>query len=192
MPLIHLSTPEFLYYAPPKTGSTSVIKALQATYYDAEVLYCKHGIYHDPSWKELPHIITVRNPYSRAVSLWQFFRQDMSFSLFLRSTDLCRFRNKLWHAMPCSWWETSVPAEYSVIHLGNVVSELRAVPFARQVCLGHHNQTGQAVNVNGMTVRRDRQWWEYYGPGDDKIVAQLYAQDFERYQYNTDINQAID
>jgi hypothetical protein len=192
VPLVHAYHPQFVFYVPPKTGSTTLMSALGKLHPDSEVLYDKHGIFAPPSWAEYTHFISVRNPFSRIVSLWQFFNQDMTFQSFLRWAGFRRFRNKLWHALPCKWWEDAAQSPVEVIHMECIQAEFDLLPFIEPgTNLKHLNQAGMYPNANKVVVKRDRDWWDYYQDGDERIVQEAYAEDFLRYDYSLSLDRAI-
>jgi hypothetical protein len=207
MPLVHQKNPKFLYYVPPKTASTSIIAALQGMYPEAKVLYDKHGIYEPFESVGAYGAISVRNPFSRIISLWQFFEHEQSFGDFIRSKPLEDFSNKLWHALPQVFWlGPSITVGQQVVRFedlqdgfSSLCSKLNemswnANPDSNIVqipVLKHLNKTGEWTNTRGVAVNRDRPWWEYYGPGDEDIIRNLYSDDFKSFNYNSSLEAAI-
>ena len=216
MPLIQVGNhgyPNFVYYVPPKTASTSIIAGLQAIYPQAKVQYDKHGIYSTPTLEKMYAFTSVRNPYSRIVSLWQFFEHDTPFGMFVGSERLANFTNKLWHCLPQSWWmharhgrefDFVVRFEHLDLDFASLCKQLHQIAYDRYKSdmhlvlpskLSHLNKTGEWTNVRGVAVKRDRPWWEYYegtrGERDASIVRELYSSDFRIFNYSDRLEDAI-
>ena len=190
MPLVHLNNPAFVYYIPAKTASTSLVSALCSQFPAAEVLYDKHGIFVPPELLRLQDkkiFMTVRNPYARVVSAWNFFSHNLSFSDFVRSVGFTRYRNKLWHALPCSWWDDAVPLAKEYLRTEYLLEDLNKLQ------LGNHTFKTLPVLRTSDEVYRVRRykdenkpWPEVYAIADISVVAKLYAEDFRRYGYPVD------
>ncbi len=73
--LVHVGNPAWYYIEPTKTGTSTLCEGLPGLLGDSvcTMLYRKHWPILPPAWfmaKEPKSVITIRNPYSRAVSSW--------------------------------------------------------------------------------------------------------------------------
>lgn len=76
--LVHVGSPAWYYIEPTKTGTSTLVEGLPKLLGPSNCLmmYRKHWPILPPKWfmdKEPKSVITIRNPFSRAVSSWNHY-----------------------------------------------------------------------------------------------------------------------
>ena len=109
--LANLFDPKWWYMEIPRTGSSTLDRALFQVLPGAVSLYQKHWPilptpFLDPNAPDVTGIVSIRNPYSRAVSCWQFFTKpgSISFRDWTRERLIQGFVNLQIEARPQSFW----------------------------------------------------------------------------------------
>jgi len=187
--LANLKDPGWWYMEVPRTGSSTIERTLKSIFPDSHAIYAKH-------WPILPpqefldqkpvSITSVRNPYSRAVSCWQFFTVPGEVT-FKQWTEI-RLKEGWFdvsiEARPQSFWLDLCKWDYCIRqdHLDkdfwDVVNLLD--PTIDRFDLHRYNDiNGQWVNRLRKRTSRNRPWQEYYCPATEANVLELYASDFD-------------
>jgi hypothetical protein len=184
--------PFFVYMEVPRTGSTTVDRALRQLFPMANAPAGKHW---PVSWRDViksedncpATLITVRNPYARAVSCYHFFTDPakLTFEQWLRLIADEGFTDINIEAGPqILWWRThtwrwvlhteTLQRDFNVFlrDIGRIHAE------APDVTLRQNNKTGEWNNRIGICVRSTARQ-ELYTPIARELVEQLYREDFE-------------
>ena len=183
-----------VYVNPPRTGSTKVNQLMKITWDDVwQPPECAgHHTIWKAEWDDFFSFHTVRSPFTRAVSLW---RRAVE-ALHCRNEDWLRyldngkisFKDFLYHEAdeikawwgwcPCSQFDGPVPRVDLVVHQENLTEELRGVP-------GLRSSPNRLMDSQLKTP-----WHKHYDEQCIEKVLEIFAVDFERYGYNSDIEQA--
>lgn len=184
--------PFFIYMEIPRTGSTTINSALRTLFPMANAPAGKHW---PVSWRDViksedkhpATVITVRNPYARAVSCYHFFTDPtkVTFEQWLRGIDNDGFTDVNIEAGPQSlWWRTHV--WNWVLHTETLQKDFNAFlrgvgrihADAPDVTLRKNNKTGDWNNRIGVRVLSTARQ-ELYTPIARELVEKLYHEDFE-------------
>lgn len=173
------------YIAIPKTGSTSLTRMLQMPQFGGEYT----GRQHDTrlpggAWKLV--FATVRNPFTRAVSMYTHFLNegtgkridfaDLSFERFCREQLIeRRHADPFFHAT-IGYWIDAVGREVTPVKLENIQDDLTALKINR----GRF----PVIRIN---ESRHKPWRTYYTPEVETLVLEWAAKDFDRFGYSTAI-----
>lgn len=186
--LINLDSPTWWYMEIPRTGTTTLTKVLRSHFSSACAPYAKH-------WPILPpasfleskprSLVSVRNPFSRAVSCWQFFTVPGSIS-FLNWT-IQRLNHGFFdvqiEARPQAFWYDLHPWNH-VIRQEHINEDFQKFlsdlgDTSNQATLPVLNATNSEwTNRLNRKTSRDRPWQEYYCDETKANVLELYAADF--------------
>lgn len=182
----------------PRTASTTLDRNLRAAFPTASAIYQKH-------WPILPQsgrllnghsIVSIRNPYSRAVSCWQFFTKpgSISFLDWLKQRLRYGFTDISIEARPQAFWFNLnedkwthvIRQEYIENDFWHMMPQLG---FVGKFQLQKFNEiNGIWTNRCGYRTSRLQPWQNYYCIESRKLVLELYSEDFtalHRY-YTTD------
>lgn len=196
--------PSWWYMESPRTGSSTVERALRRVFPRAVAVYAKHWPILPPEkiLKSSPaSIITVRNPYSRAVSCWNFFTVpgSISFVDWLKSVKDNGFVGGNIEARPQAFWlqltnwSDQLRQERLAEDFWATVNRLRGFS-AEQTSLPVCNDTGgRWVNRKGHKTTKTDPWWSAYCYHSLSLVRELYDTDFEllAHFYGEDLDSAI-
>jgi|LSQX01.2.fsa_nt_gb hypothetical protein len=84
---------QFIYFAPKKTGSTSLThvlcKEFEAETYGKGSADGRHDMVWPSEWRRYTTFATVRNPFTRFLSMYNFYGQDEDLRSFIQ-TNGCR------------------------------------------------------------------------------------------------------
>lgn len=180
----------------PRTASTTLDRNLRAAFPTASAIYQKH-------WPILPQsgrllnghsIVSIRNPYSRAVSCWQFFTKpgSISFLDWLKQRLCYGFTDISIEARPQAFWFNLnedkwthvIRQEYIENDFWNMMPQLG---FVGKFQLQKFNEiNGIWTNRCGYRTSRLQPWQSYYCADSRKLVLELYEEDFAAlHQYYT-------
>lgn len=185
--LVNVESPSWWYMEVPRTGTTTTTSALRHLYKSAYAPYAKHWPLTPPDFlpKGAKSLINVRNPYSRAVSCWQFFTVPGSISFLSWTEDRLRhgFNDIQIEARPQNFWYRLSNWDY-VIRQENFESDFSL--FLRAIGSKYLNFKFPVLNatnsdwVNRLNrkTKREKPWHAYYCPSSEKNVLELYAVDF--------------
>jgi len=191
----------------PRTGTSTIERTLRDYFPDAKAPYQKHWpIRYDdnPYFRKLASVVSVRNPFSRAVSCWQYFTkpQEYTFQSWLEERLKEGFCDVFIEARPQFFWYELQPAHMDawdfVIRQESLEEDFHN--FLRGVCDSPEIHPLQRYNdINGPWVNRvqvkhcrDRPWQDYYCKKTEELVLDLYAADFACLSnfYSKDISDA--
>lgn len=187
--LAKLDGERWWYMEVPRTGSSTIERTLKHLYPHAKAVYAKH-------WPILPpegfldarplSVVSIRNPYSRAISCWQYFTRPGEIS-FLGWTEQRlkegwfdvhiearpqAFWLKLWD------WDVQLRQEHLSKDFWSFVHSIS--PTIEKFDLHRYNDiNGHWVNRVRAKTSRERPWQEYYCPESERNVLELYGLDFE-------------
>jgi len=193
--------PHWAYYAPPKTGTRTVLDRLK---------HCgwrqhegnKHEIAVPPDYKKYFHFVTVRNPFSRMVSIWSHLQnkiiskwptphrqrlhdetQGLSFDQFLHDERWSAWDIEKTVRMQCEYL-SAMPFVNHVIRHETFEQDFRQLPFA-----GRSDKPLPRLNKG--LYRKDKPWWEHYTMSGEQLVRERYAEDFQATGYSMSLDEAI-
>ena len=180
----------WIYMEIPRTASTTIEKCLRAVYPGSVALYQKHwpvsvpGVVYS-NWR----ITSVRNPYSRAVSCWQFFTVPgrISFEDWLLQVRADGFVEHNIEARPQDFWlklngwETFIRFESLKADLEKLFITLGAtnqivtqnIPKINAIGGPWFNRLGKSTK--GL---RDKPWHDFYTEKAIELVREVYRKDF--------------
>lgn len=188
----------------PRTASTTIEKCLRAVYPGSVAELQKH--WPCPPFEKKDHwrITSVRNPFSRAVSCWQFFTVpgEISFEDWLLQVKTEGFVEHNIEARPQAFWlnlntwNSIIRFESLKADLEKLFSELGATNQTVTQNIPHHNAIGGPwFNRRGKSTRglRDKPWHVFYTAKAIALVQDVYWSDFQRLQsfYSMKIEDAI-
>lgn len=191
--LVNLVKPRWWYMEIPRTGSSTMDRVLRQVFPTAEAIYPKH-------WPIQPEdkynlfgaaaraFTTVRNPYSRAVSCWQYFTRpgEVSFHKWTEDRLCYGFRDVQVEAQPQAiWlkvysWDRMLRQENLDEDFYDLVGTLTDWKFQlnRSELPRFNDINGPWVNRLREKTSRDRPWQDYYCPQSIENVRKIYADDF--------------
>lgn len=187
--LANLKDPGWWFMEVPRTGTSTLERTLKQIWPQSHAVCAKHWPLRPPPLFAMANpasIISVRNPFSRAVSCWQFFSHpgELSFDAWLLARHRDDFFDVNIEARPQSYWYDLWEWTY-VIRQEELASDFwRTVhaldPAIVQFPLKRFNDiNGPWVNRVRAKTSRDRPWQEYYNKTAEDLVLELYAKDFE-------------
>lgn len=185
--LVSQREPRWWYMEIPRTGTTTIDRGLRRVFPHAVGIYQKHWPILPPiEFSAATSIVSIRNPYSRAVSCWQFFTRpgEISFVDWLRQQQDCRFVDRYIEARPQAFWYTLRPRWNAVIRqesldddFWNTVKKIDA-QIKPDYLERFNDINGPWVNRVQVRVKRDRPWQAYYDSETIDLVQRVYSEDF--------------
>lgn len=203
--LANLFDPKWWYMEIPRTGSSTLDRALFQVLPGAVSLYQKHWPilptpFLDPNAPDVTGIVSIRNPYSRAVSCWQFFTKpgSISFRDWTRERLVYGFVNLQIEARPQSFWFNLHKWE-AVIRQDHLEDDFWAAVHSmypnlpRKDITRYNDINGDWSNRAGFKTSRPNPWHTYYCEESRNNVAVIYDTDFECLEqwYSRDFSEAI-
>lgn len=186
--LLSLDSPTWWYMEIPRTGTTTLTKALRNRFSSACAPYAKHWPILPPQsfLKSKPlSLVSVRNPYSRAVSCWQFFTVPGSISFLDWTIQRLNqgFFDVQIEARPQAFWYDLHPWDHTIRqeHLDEDFQKFMSAlgVTSLQATLPVLNATNSEwTNRLNRKTSRDRPWQEYYCDKAKANVLELYRDDF--------------
>ena len=177
----------------PRTGTSTIERTLPHYFPDAKATYQKH-------WPLLPpigfeskaeSIISVRNPFSRAVSCWQYFTKPgaYTFEAWLRERRDDGFFDTFIEARPQAFWYCLQKNWDHVLQQETLEADFHAM--LHKLCenpsifpLHRYNDiNGQWVNRVKSVTSRKLPWQDYYVGMEKDLVLQIYADDFDALEH---------
>ncbi|HUW33967.1 MAG TPA: sulfotransferase family 2 domain-containing protein [Planctomycetota bacterium] len=200
---------KYVYVSVPKAGTHTMYRLLREKY-DGEHLgilegrktMSPHHMRHIPGGCESYFKFTsVRNPFSRAVSLWWTITQTNVPGTKYRDTylpmiggesfvEFARWNLKwetngsgrIWFFMPQHRWLETVKRFDALLHMEKMLEEFNALRFVEK-------PLEQLAPV--MERRHDRApWWEHYDHEAISLVRMWAGPDFKAYGYPADFERA--
>jgi len=175
----------------PRTGTSTIERTLRHYFPKAKAPYQKH-------WPILPprefeekanSIISIRNPFSRAVSCWQYFTKPgaYTFESWLKDKLENGFFDISIEARPQVFWYGLQKKWDYVLLQENLEKDFHALlrilhdnpeiaPLQR-----YNDINGQWVNRVKAQTSRPIPWEDYYTGPEEELVLELYAADFEAF-----------
>lgn len=195
---------KLVYLAPPKTGSTAVKNLLMSRKFGGKMLgrpsMAHHDVIWQPRFKHWFSFLTVRQPYRRMISMWQFglmriakvetdkfttffstiFKeQDYSFTGFMNSVAVHECSQTVWRY---NWhlYKFNKPVDL-VVYQENLNNDIKKVP-----CLANEN-----LSITNTSKILEKPWHEYYTPEAIDKVKTWFAVDFQRFNYNANFDECV-
>jgi len=171
----------------PRTGTSTLERTLRGIFPEAKAIYAKH-------WPLLPpqelldnskSVISIRSPFSRAVSCWQFFTKPGSISFVDWTAERCRegWCDVCIEARPQTFWfdlwkwDVVIQQEHLATQFWYFIEQVS--PDTERFNLHRYNDiNGQWVNRVRARTSRDRPWQAYYCPESERNVLEMYDADF--------------
>ena len=185
--LINVESPAWWYMEVPRTGTTTTTSVLRHLYKYAYAPYAKHWPLAPPPYltQKAKSLINVRNPYSRAVSCWQFFTVPGSVSFLDWTYERIAkgFVDINIEARPQFFWYKIAKWDY-VIRQECFKSDLSS--FLQGMGLPNSNFNFPVLNATGsdwvnrlnLKTSREKPWHAYYCSKSEENVKELYSKDF--------------
>jgi len=171
----------------PRTGTSTIERTLKGIIPEAKAIYAKH-------WPILPpqelldrslSVISVRDPFSRAVSCWQYFTKPGTISFADWTGERCRegWMDVCIEARPQTFWfdlwewDVVIQQEKLASQFWGFIAQVS--PDIEPFELHRYNGVnGQWVNRVRARTSRDRPWYDYYCSESEKNVLEMYDADF--------------
>ncbi len=209
--ILVLQNPTWWFTEVPKAGSTAVSYAIHDSNVEIETPYQKHWPVLPPGWfleTKPKSVISVRNPYSRAVScwLWCFASGDAAINKSARTgfsawLDAAAKHNKLhkfaWRqpntvCLPQAMWlglqeyDFVLKQETLEADLQDALRSMGATPIA----IPQRNTAKSGYFIQGKHGGRrpvhsrhrdyaEQPWQSHYGGQAKQMVEEIWAEDFE-------------
>jgi hypothetical protein len=185
--LAKLDDPCWWFMESPRTGTSTIERSLKHIFSTAKAVYAKH-------WPILPpkifldnalSVISIRDPFSRAVSCWQYFTHPGAITFADWTAERLRdgwFDINI-EARPQSFWfdlwnwDVVIEQEKLADQFWQFVHQIS--PETSRFELHRYNDiNGHWVNRVRAKTQRHRPWYDYYCPESEKNVLELYDSDF--------------
>ena len=195
---------KLVYLAPPRTASTTVLAQLVSEPFNAQTVSgCEH-LLNVTTWHidldDYTTIISVRHPYTRAISLWRklcisailppvdrltifcrtIFAEGLpNFEGFLRHPNLQELLNTYWR---CSWHQERVPKFIEhLIHSEKFMIDVENIPKHKGVVFSDKNVGPPMAQA----------WHSLYeqSPICLELIQKLWLDDFVEFGYSLDFDQ---
>jgi len=175
----------FIYFAPRKTGSTSIHTTLNKHFDDLEqVNMNRHQMILPKSCRSYVTFMSVRNPYSRFLSLYNFFydkpvHAGCHYDSIQKRAELLggdeewRYKS-MYDELHTSPERGCVPMRVDyVVHLETLEKDFNQLPFITdKISMPHMTISKKRASVLSSKVAR--------------MVREFYAKDFEFFGYDPD------
>jgi hypothetical protein len=205
--MILCETQRIGYLAPPKTGTASVVRVLQAPPFHGSY-QDQHDSYHNTVWESRFQdwflFLTTRHPYTRAVSYWQYVRRNICCNQASGPESACcanwvrAYGNRLptftefWDNYPdkqrqitiwrASWHLEQCPRPVNqVVHQERLQAELTQIPGFQHCQLERIHEA----------PRSTQPWHAHYTPDLIARVHEYWGQDFAAFGYNPDFEACV-
>lgn len=188
--LVNLQNPCWWYMEIPRTGSTALDHGLRRDFPTAKAAYPKHWpVVPSTESPNLAAITAIRNPYSRAISCWQYFTKPNSISFldWLQQKADNGFFDLGMEARPQSFWFRLANWKYILrqecLTADYVTMCSTLAPQLTSLKLPTVNKIdGPWVNKAMARPKREKPWQAYYCSGAIDLVKNIYASDFAAFQ----------
>ena len=179
------------YMESPRTGSTTIDRSLRQLFPQARAPYQKHWPLTPgadlPELRGGKSLISIRNPYSRAVSCWQFFTKpgQCTFKEWLTARLTDGFCDIHIEARPQAFWFKLQSHWDFVIRQESLNLDFWAAVHSVDPTLGSfelrqwNSINGDWVNRVQARTHRGCPWQEFYDQQAQELVRRVYAADFE-------------
>lgn len=179
------------YMEIPRTASTSIDRYLRQRFRAAYAPYYKHwpvsperGLTDSAPFRPL-RIVSVRNPYRRAVSAWRFTKSPVPFSEWLRRRKNSGFYAEHIVGKPQSFWlRSSDDGRWDIVlRADDGTLNLDMIEALHVLCPETAPSELPVLNA----TQYAGQWIDEYTESDSvRLVREIYAEDFDwlaRYGY---------
>ena len=187
--------PRFLYSIPAKTGSSSICQCLEDDF-GSKRIYGKHSFYWHEKYLDYQILLSVRNPFARAISLWGFFTDvtKVSFEEFIFLPDVADGYEKFWYCLPQTEWADYLPRIDHILYLETIKEDYNSLPFVteKRDSIPVMNKTGSSVSYIGLETKDPGIWHQHFTPRAIGKVRELYLPDFDRWGYSIFLEDAIE
>ena len=192
MRIIHKA--KLVYVNPPRTGTNITGRSLENHFKTIEIpdkSRSGHATIWKPEWNSYYVFITVRHPFTRAISLW---RRGVEFLKYRDKETLKILRNgkasftemlhhpgllEFWTGMPCVSFTDKVPAINCTVYQENLVKDLKQIPALN---------SGFKLLKQFSNISKDKTPWHgHYDQKDIDFVLDVFKGDFDQYGYERDI-----
>lgn len=193
----------FVYINPPRTGTTKIGYAAKFAFpdlWEPAPIMKRHSTIWKDEWEDFFIFVTVRNPYTRAVSLWHRWvdyiqNRGPKMSKLLKHGNIT-FSDMVCHKDPflmrtlrnhcCFHYTEQAPRIDHVIHLETLLNDwpklVEAVPAFNRVDL--------RMRVNASKSPKAKiPWYEHYNEQAIELIEKAFARDFDAYGYNRNFDQ---
>lgn len=211
--MIVVEEKNLLYLCPPKTGTVTLMIPLQhgmnGYWYDTK--YSHHNTVWDEKFRTYYKFVTVRHPYRRMISLWQFVMDKIQKVIVLtpeeqqlpehvdfmwwlehlgdKPMSLSEFiqepsirKYMLKGVYSCFWHIQQMPVPIDkIVHLERFDEEIRQVPHLHDIEYRHKN--------SGPWL--DKPWHEYYDDHTIYLVRNYWPHDFLPLGYNPNFREVV-
>lgn len=198
----------FVYINPPRTGTTKIWNAARSAFPDLwqplgknnKQVTKRHGTIWKDEWEDFFIFLTVRNPYTRAVSIWHRWvdyiqNRKPEMRKLLKNGNIT-FSDMVCHKDPffittlrghcCFNYTKPVPRIDHVIHLETLAKDwpklVEAVPAFKKINLR------ERVNAS-KSPKAKIPWHEHYNEQAIELIEKAFARDFDAYGYNRNFDQ---
>ena len=205
----------FVYINPPRTGTTSIWRAAERSFKDlwqpsSDFERCpdlqtscsylgRHKSIWKDEWEEFFIFITVRHPYSRAVSMWH----RMTDNLQTRPPELQKllkygkisFADMVCHESPffidvfrnhaCFNFVKNIPRVDHIVHLETFAKDIETL---NQAVPKFRIQPSSRANAS-ISAKARIPWHKHYNEKAISLVAEAFSEDFDNYGYNKNFDQ---
>jgi hypothetical protein len=173
----------------PRTGTSTLERSLRQVFSEARAVYAKHWpVLPPPDFKSRSNsVVSVRNPYSRAVSCWQFFTVpgEQTFLDWLRERKSNSFFDTNIEARPQSFWLDLSDDWDFILRQEELQKDFWSfvhtlAPDVEPFNLHRYNDiNGPWVNRVRKRTSRPNPWESYFCRESIDLVRELYSEDFK-------------
>lgn len=193
--------PKFIYLMPGRTASYSIFQALLKKYPLAVDLPPHHGYTELPDRDESCLMVSIREPFSRAVSMWRLMGWHVASPWWTerryRIRDICKsggFRGFLtdpWlrsSGVYAPIWPQLVTCKITpdyYIRYETLRRDMQRLPFLKK---------GEKIDLLHLHKSQHVEpWHSQYADASDlvDIVLEIYKDDFQYFDYSMDLQQVI-
>lgn len=187
---------KLIYLNPPRTASTTIAWQLKANrlnlWHPNE--HSGHATVWKPEWRDYFVFISIRHPFTRAVSLWKRTVEALKYRSKRELEELqhgkISFEEHLFNEYYEPWWRNVVACQFAKgvprVHLTVRQEKLREdfnnIPGVKWKRLPRGGRHKASLDVSP--------WYEHYTPRCIERVLDLFADDFLMYGYTKDFEKA--
>lgn len=188
---------QLAYINPPRTATMSIERMLKRATGNAvrspSRRYSGHHTVYEPQWEDYHWFVSVRHPYTRAISIWRRVIEHMNLrnrqwkavllpdqrgfeQVLLNAAPYVRH---YWQNMSCKQFTDAAPRVDSVVHQETLAEDFNKLPRLNS------RIKDQRFPVHH--VSRDKTAWHtHFTPACIDFVQEVFSRDFEEYGYNRD------
>lgn len=184
---------QLVYLNPPRTATTTIDRQLKANGLELwrPPLYSGHQTLWKPEWEDYFVFMSVRSPWTRAISLWRRTVEYLQYRNPRQRKALqdgkISFEGMLFCDCYWDWWSDvaahrfaeGVPHIDLIVHQETLREDFGKIPRVNWVIDHPYNQS-----------RDQSAWYEHYTPECVERVLEVFDRDFENYGYSRDFEAA--